>query len=151
MAGWYLPMYRAINGKSRAGASVALASELHETRLKAHQLGIEFLRTELQLARAFLDLAETTRNAAATRRNMRNTAKALDAVGRFIETLNPGLPQRQELSRHAAQVRARLLDISSRLPANGYPEQSQAAVTRETRVRTRVRPATSPRKTSTQP
>jgi hypothetical protein len=115
-------MRKDINGRAPAGAPVALALELHQARRKAHQLGVAFLQTELQLAAAFLDLAETTSNAAASQRNRLNTAKALDAVARFIETLNPEPRQRQLLMIRMAELRARLLDMGLRLQANGSPK-----------------------------
>jgi hypothetical protein len=115
-------MRKHLNGRSPARAPAALALELYEARQKAHRLGFEFLQTELQLAAAFLALAETTSNASASRRNRQNTAKALDAVGRFTETLNPEPRQRQLLMVRTAELRARLSDIGLRLKANGGGE-----------------------------
>jgi hypothetical protein len=115
-------MRKHMNGRPPARAPAALALELHDARQKAHQLGLDFLQTELQLAAAFLDLAETTSNATASRRNRQNTAKALDAVGRFTETLNPEPRQRQLLMVRTAELRARLSDIGLRLKANGGAE-----------------------------
>lgn len=119
-------MRKKINGWPPIREPVALALELHETREKAHRLGVDFLQTELQLAAAFLDLAETTSNAAASRRNRQNTARALDAVGRFIDTLNPEPRQRQLLIIRTAQLRARLLDIGLRLQVNAGPEDPRS-------------------------
>jgi hypothetical protein len=112
-------MRKHMNGQWRAGVPVALASELHQARQKATQLGAEFLDTELQLAEAFLALAETTSNATASCRNIQNAAKALDAVGRFIETLSPELPQRPLLARRAAELRIRLADSGARRHPGG--------------------------------
>src|SRR5215831_17382846 len=88
-----------------------LSAELASQVCRARRLGIEFLHTELEMARAFLDLAETTRDAAAARGNLHNTAKALDAVGKFIRRLNPQLPERKRLARRARQLRERLSEI----------------------------------------
>lgn len=115
-------MRKHVNARPRAELSAKLAAEVG----KARQLSVEFLHTELQMAKAFLDLAATTRNAAVSRRNIRNTAKALDAVGRFIERLGPELPQRQLLARCATELRTRLSDTRSRLQSRSWPQQHPA-------------------------
>jgi hypothetical protein len=118
----YTRMRKHIDGWSVVGAPVTAAVQLHEAQERAHRLGVEFLQTELRLAEAFLDLAETSRNAAARRRNRQNTAKALDAVGRFIESLNPEPRQRQLLIQRTAELRARLLDSGLRLESRSNRE-----------------------------
>ena len=99
-----------------------LSAQLALQVKRARHLGIEFLQTELDMAQAFLDLAETTQDATAARRNLRNTAKALDAVGMFIERLSPRLAQRKLLGRRAGQLRRRLADVDRRSLSHSGPE-----------------------------
>jgi len=109
----------AVNGRPVAGVGVGLASELHQARRKARELGLEFLNTELEMAEAFLDLAETTGNAAASERNILNAVKALDAIGRFLEHLSPDQPERRFLVQRTAELRARLVACGARRQPQG--------------------------------
>lgn len=94
--------------------------------LRTRKLSVDFLHTELEMAKAFLDLAETTSSAAASRRNICNAAKALNAVGRFIERLSPELPQRQLLQRRATELRQRLFEADLRPQSQRSCNQSAA-------------------------
>jgi hypothetical protein len=104
---------------------------------RARKLGVEFLQTELEMAKAFLDLAETTSNAAASRRNMCNAAKALNAVERFIERVSPELLQRQLLERRATELRRRLFEADLPLQSQSPHEHSPATAVRAAEQRGR--------------
>jgi hypothetical protein len=107
------------NNGSRSELSAQVASQMG----RARRLGIEFLYTELEFAEAFLDLAETTSDATSARRNLLNTAKALDAIGKFTQQLNPPPPHRELLSRRASQLRKRLSEVDLRRHSHNGSER----------------------------
>src|SRR5215475_8039328 len=82
---------------------------------EARELALDFLRSELEVARTLVAVAETTTNGETAVRNLRNAWLALKTAQEFAEKLDLESEERRAFNDRHGELCLRLADLHVRL------------------------------------
>jgi len=104
---------------SRTRITVLIALELlidpSAMELTVRQVGIEFLRTEVEMALVFSRIASGAQDSEKRLRNVQNARTGYDALLHFMQILTLTADERAEMQLEASELRQQLINLGENL------------------------------------